>query len=183
MTSQGGRDEPGAPVRPGTEPEEICVAVLHEPEADELRIVDDGLDAANRAAAPIGDVRPLCCMAKTRSGAVVGGATGRTWGRCAELRQLWVDEAHRRQGTGTRLIREFEAQAMARGCDTIYLETFSFQAPDLYRSLGYATQLQIQGFAPGISKLIMVRFLGHTKRVAPAMTGPQAESGKKRQRA
>ena len=70
---------------------------------------------------------------------------------------VWVDPARRRQGIGADLVTTFEAHAAARGCSTYYLETFSFQAPSLYRSLGYEVALALEGFAPGIVKYIMVR--------------------------
>lgn len=123
----------------------------------ETTLVGDGLDASNAAAAPLQDVMPLACFARQPSGAVVGGAIGRTWGECCELQQLWVDEAQRRQGIGADLVRAFEARAEARGCRTFYLETFSFQAPSLYRSLGYEVAVALEGFAPGIVKVLMVR--------------------------
>ena len=103
------------------------------------------------------DVRHLSCFARLPDGNVIGGAIGRTWGSCCELQQLWVADAHRRQGFGTRLIEEFERAAEARGCRTFYLETFSFQAPALYRSLGYEVKAAFAGFPDGIIKYMMVR--------------------------
>jgi len=82
---------------------------------------------------------------------------GRTWGSCCELQQLWVDPTQRRKGIGASLVQAFEAHALARGCSTCDLETFSFQAPSLYRSLGYEVALALEGFAPGIVKYTMVR--------------------------
>jgi ribosomal protein S18 acetylase RimI-like enzyme len=120
-------------------------------------MVDAGLDAANEAAAPLQDVRPLCSFAWLPSGAMVGGAVGRTWGTCCELQQLWVEPGCRRAGIGRRLVEQFEGRAMDRGCRTFYLETFSFQAPSLYRSLGYEVKLELRGFTAGIVKYVMVR--------------------------
>lgn len=76
---------------------------------------------------------------------------------CCELQQLWVEPRYRRNGVGARLVREFERGALARGCRTFYLETFSFQAPSLYRSLGYEVRLEIEGYAPDIRKYVMIR--------------------------
>lgn len=121
------------------------------------RVVDQGLDNSNAAAAPLHEVRPLSCFARLEDGAVVGGAIGRTWGRCCELQRLWVHPAHRHLGMGTRLVRQFEEAAAARGCSTFYLDTFSFQARPFYERLGYEARLEIGGFAPGVIKYIMVR--------------------------
>jgi GNAT superfamily N-acetyltransferase len=84
---------------------------------------------------------------------------GRRWGVCAELQQLWVKPELRRQGHGARLVRAFEAQAARCGCRTLYLETFSFQAPRLYASLGYEMRHTIEGFGHGIAKHLMVHHL------------------------
>jgi ribosomal protein S18 acetylase RimI-like enzyme len=87
-------------------------------------------------------------------------------GICCELQQLWVAEEHRRQGIGAKLVREFEQHAQLRGCQTFYLETFSFQAPSLYRSLGYEVKLELRGFAPGVVKYLMVRQVGERENTA-----------------
>jgi ribosomal protein S18 acetylase RimI-like enzyme len=127
---------------------------------DDAALIDSGLGRANQTAAPLHEVQPLACFARRVGGEVVGGAVGRTWGTCCELQQLWVEPEQRRQGIGTHLVREFEHRASVRGCRTFYLETFSFQAPALYRALGYEVRLELRGFAPGIVKYTMVRGAG-----------------------
>jgi len=136
---------------------DVLLSVHDDVPQEEGRLVDAGLGAANEAAAPLHEVRALSCFARLPSGTVIGGAVGRTWGSCCELQQLWVEPDHRRRGIGARLVREFERRAQGRGCRTFYLETFSFQAPALYRSLGYEAKLELRGFAPGIVKYVMVR--------------------------
>jgi len=120
-------------------------------------VVDAGLDRYNLASAPLQDVRPLACFARLPSGEVVGGAIGRTWGACCELRQLWVADDHRGRGLGTRLVRALEARATERGCRMFYLETWTFQARRFYETLGYQVRLAIEGHAPGIAKFVMMR--------------------------
>ena len=137
--------------------EELSLSVHDEIPAQEARVVDQGLGDSNAAAAPVHQVRPLCCFARLEDGTLVGGAIGRTWGQCCELQQLWVDSARRRRGAGTRLVRRFEEAAAARGCSVFYLDTFSFQARPFYERLGYEARLEIQGFAPGVAKYIMLR--------------------------
>jgi ribosomal protein S18 acetylase RimI-like enzyme len=123
----------------------------------ETALVDAGLGAANEAAAPLHEVRPLSCFARTADGRVVGGAVGRRWGACCELQQLWVDPAHRRQGIATRLIDAFERHAQGLGCTSFYLETFSFQSPALYESLGYRVAYRHAVYPHDIVKLVMVK--------------------------
>ncbi|HKX95016.1 MAG TPA: GNAT family N-acetyltransferase [Methylibium sp.] len=130
------------------------------------RLIDTGLGEANDAAAPLHEVRPLACHARDAAGQTVGGAVGRTWGACCELQQLWVTPARRRGGIGAALVRRFEALAAQRGCTVFYLETFSFQAPALYRRLGYEVVATIAGFAPGVEKHLMVR-RQNSSRLAP----------------
>lgn len=136
---------------------DLALSVHDDVPAEPARVVDDGLDAFNLSAAPLHEVRGLSCFARDVSGAVVGGAVGRTWGLCCELQQLWVAAAWRRKGLGARLVTSFEARARERGCRNFYLETFSFQAPSLYQSLGYEVRLTLRGMAPGVAKHVMVR--------------------------
>lgn len=135
----------------------FSVSVHDDLPSEEARLVDDGLGQANELAAPLHEVMPLSCFVRSAEGSVVGGAVGRTWGSCCELQQLWVAPSHRRQGLGSLLVRRFEKQAGSRGCRTFYLETFSFQAPALYRLLGYEPRLVLHGFGAGIVKYVMVR--------------------------
>lgn len=58
----------------------------------------------------------------------------------------------------------FEAPTAARGCELIYLETFSFQASGFYRQLGYEEAACVEGFAPGLAKYLMRKRL---ERAAP----------------
>ena len=133
----------------------------------EAGIVDAGLDAFNHDNAPLQDVAHVTCVARDDAGETIGGALGRTWGECAELMQLWVAPAWRRQGVGTGLVRRFEEHAKARGCRTCYLTTFSFQAPWLYRALGYEVAFEVRGFPQGIVRYEMVRDLDGLQQQQP----------------
>jgi len=124
---------------------------------EESALVDRGLGEANDAAAPLHEVKPLSCFARAESGQVIGGAIGRWWGPCCELQQLWVLPSHRCRGIGTQLIRAFEARAAEHGCSSFYLETFNFQAPGLYQSLGYTVAYEHAVYPHGIVKYVMVK--------------------------
>ena len=126
----------------------------------ECAFIDAGLGAFNEQAAPLHEVQPLSCFARTPSGQVVGGAVGRRWGSCCELQQLWVEPAQRRKGIGAQLIQAFEARAAAHGCTSYHLETFNFQAPGLYISLGYKVACEYAGYPHGIVKYHLLKQAG-----------------------
>jgi GNAT superfamily N-acetyltransferase len=125
------------------------------PAVEDLAAVDDGLESANRTAADLNSIRPLASFARSPSGELIGGATARTWGKCCEIRQVWVAPSHRRRGIARRLLEIVEAEARHRECTLLYLETFTFQAPQLYRSLGFDVACQFTGFPGGEVKYIM----------------------------
>lgn len=131
-----------------------------------LAVIDSGIDDHNTDHGSLQGVRALHVLARSTEGAVLGGAVGRTWGRCAELQQLWVADAQRGCGLGTALMRAFEDEAANRACDLLYLESFSFQAPGFYHRLGYADVLRIAGFPDGVVKHYLQKRL-RTDRTAP----------------
>ena len=138
--------------------ESTATITTHNEEDTELwRVVNDGLGEHNVSAAPLDEVQPLACAAHSPQGKIIGGVIGRTWGTCCEMLQLWVAPPQRRQGIGRQLVEQFHQQAEGRGCRTFYLDTFSFQAPDLYRTLGYEIRLEIRGFSGSIVKYVMMR--------------------------
>jgi len=134
---------------------ELTFSSSDTPDDAVLEIVDAGLDEYTISVAALADVKPLASVATDPSGRVVGGAAGRTWGRCCELLQLWVEPSHRSTGVGSRLLRLFEEHAQRRGCDVYYLTTLSYQAPAFYRKQGYVVLAEITGYPNGIAKYLM----------------------------
>lgn len=83
------------------------------------------------------------------------------------MQQLWVEPSVRRKGIGTELVHVFEEHARGRGCTCLYLETFSFQAPALYRSIGYQVDYERKGYPQGIVKFHMSKRLHEQPSAAP----------------
>ena len=50
------------------------------------------------------------------------------------VRLLWVAEPYRRQGIGSRLIKDAEAAARERNCRGAYVDTFTFPSPEILRA-------------------------------------------------
>ena len=70
---------------------------------------------------------------------VTGGAFRRFDDATAELKRIWTDSRHRRQGYAKALLVELEAEIAARGYRRVYLTTGDRQpeAEALYLSAGY----------------------------------------------
>jgi len=91
----------------------------------------------NFAATGYRDGRSLSCFLRDDDGGLVAGIDGFTWGGYARVDYLWVAEALRGEGLGSRLLAAAEREARRRGCTTVVLDTHSFQAPDFYPRFGY----------------------------------------------
>lgn len=134
------------------------ITIHDDPSPADVEAVGCGLDEANDAARVLQDVRPLAAFARELD-ELVGGAVGRTWGECCELRYLWVRAEDRRRGLGLQLLQAFEQRARERGCGVIYLKTFSFQAPALYAAQGYRVAFELRGYTHAVAKFLMTKEL------------------------
>jgi ribosomal protein S18 acetylase RimI-like enzyme len=101
------------------------------------------------------DFHQVAIFLRDGSGAIRGGVTGGVWGGWLHVVALWVDEALRGRGLGRQLLLAAEDEARAAGARHAFLETHTFQAPGLYRRLGYEAIAEIEDYPPGESQLIM----------------------------
>lgn len=78
------------------------------------------------SAAVIGEARyaPLRIFVREDDG-LVAGLVGGTYWRWLHVESLWVREPHRGRGLGTELMTRAEAEAVVRGCEAAYLDTYS----------------------------------------------------------
>jgi GNAT superfamily N-acetyltransferase len=115
----------------------------------------------NVAATGIHDAGLLSLSIIGPDGALRAGLFGWTWGECLEVDLLWTREDQRGRGLGTRLLLAVEAEACARGCRQVVLDTHSFQAPDFYRKLGYQVYGAVDDYPVGYQKLHLRKELGN----------------------
>lgn len=130
-----------------------------EPRARDLAELEEQINEFNFATTGLRDGRSLAVFLRDASGALRAGLAGHTWGGCAEIRFLWVREAERHSGLGSRLLRAAEHEALARGCVQIVLSTHSFQAPDFYRRHGYRECGRAEGYPRGHAQIFLTKVL------------------------
>ena len=87
--------------------------------------------------APESEDQRFLLQASDSDGALIGGILGAVYWDGLEIDILWVAEAHRGRGIGSRLMSEAEAYARTQGAVISFLRTVAAEA--FYHRLGYAT--------------------------------------------
>jgi GNAT superfamily N-acetyltransferase len=125
----------------------------------ERQFIVNGLAYHNIALTGFRDWFPVNFVLRGERGDVLGGLLAELWGGWLQVNCLWVAEAARGAGNGTRLMQNAEAYARARGATGATLETYSFQARPFYERLGYTVCGELEGFPPGYTKLFLKKAL------------------------
>lgn len=122
--------------------------------SDEREIIIGGLVGYNDAHASREHYGELAVVARS-GGSVVGGLLGHTNWNWLFIRQLWVADAFRGTGTGSRLMQAAETEAVVRGCAHAHCDTFQFQALPFYQKLGYTVFGQLEDYPPGFTRFFL----------------------------
>jgi len=121
---------------------------------DEIDALEEALYAYNAERTGHADGASLAFVADD-NGERIGAVAGFTWAGMAELRQVWVREDWRGRDLGRRLMEAALAEARVRGCRTVFLATYEFQARGFYETLGFACVAEITEKPPGHSEFVM----------------------------
>jgi ribosomal protein S18 acetylase RimI-like enzyme len=142
--------------------EELQIAF--QPYADQTQkdIVINGVDYYNIAATGHAAYYPIGFYLRDGREEVLGGLLGEIWGGSMYVSHLWVAEAARGAGHGSRLLQAAERYAIERGCRGAFLGSFSFQAPAFYQKQGYEVFGVLEDHPPG-HRMFLLR-----KRLAAA---------------
>lgn len=111
--------------------------------------LSEELDAFNRAATPGHEQSEFTVRVTDADGALVAGLSGWSWGDRAGIGMTWVREDSRGDGWGGRLLAAAEDEARRRGCATVLVSSFTFQAPAFYARHGYVETARVPGFPGG----------------------------------
>src|SRR5436190_15891586 len=139
--------------------DELTITVESQPKEEERRKVIDGLVSYNES--QTGDVsyERLTLLLRDSSGEVAGGLLGEIYWEWLHIDILWVQQTLREHGYGGRLMAAAEREAIARGCGSAFLDTFSFQALPFYASLGYEVFGELTDYPPGHTRYFLRKSL------------------------
>jgi GNAT superfamily N-acetyltransferase len=115
----------------------LRLAVETDPDTDDVGTIERGLFAFERARLGNPEHAHFAIFLRDTAGTVQAGLDGHIMWRRLFVKTLWVAEALRGQGLGSRLIQAAEAEARRRGCRSVWLTALGDRACHFYRRLGY----------------------------------------------
>ena len=137
----------------------IDLIVTDTPAPADRDAILDGLNAFNREETGGADAQPLAVLIQGERGVTTGGLLGRTWLDWLYIELLYVPDGLRGTGVGRDVMLRAEAEARARGCIGIWLNTFSFQARGFYEKLGFTLIGQIDDYPIGHQRFFLQKRL------------------------
>lgn len=141
---------------------DIAPRIDEEVGAEDRTIVLKGLRAFNEEMIGPANAQPLELVVRDADGRVIGGLLGESkWG-WLYVDKLWMSEAARGLGFGSRLLARAEEIARERGCVGTFLSTFEHQARPFYEARGYQIFGTLDGFPAATRQFYLC------KRFSPA---------------
>jgi len=136
------------------------IALTDSPDPLALQKLVRSLIGFNEEKAGPRDFRHLAIfVSDPETGEVLGGLWGGTTYGQLKIEVLYLHDSLRGAGLGRELIDQAEAEALARGCHAVWLETFTFQARGFYERLGYSVFGAIEDYPTPHSLFFMKKSL------------------------
>lgn len=138
---------------------DLSVAVETTPDPRDVQALVRGLTEHALPVTTTPGFLPLAVFARDRKGALVGGMHGQVNWTWLHIGLVWVSEARRHQGLGSRLLAAIETAAVERGCRHAHLDTFSYQARPFYERHGYRLFATLDDYPPGHQRFFLRKTL------------------------
>jgi ribosomal protein S18 acetylase RimI-like enzyme len=129
------------------------------PSRDDIKAVSDAVEQFNLSITRDDSYSPIAVFLRDDNEVLQGGVVGDAWGGWLHILFIWVSDAVRYQGYGSKLLLTAERLARERGCKGVYLETFSFQAKPFYEGLGYKVFGELEDYPGGYKCYFMKKGL------------------------
>jgi GNAT superfamily N-acetyltransferase len=139
--------------------EDYKIAYVEKPEESTWGIIGQGINRFNKQKAGDDRFQRICFALIAPDQEIVGGVVGEIYWDWLYVDLMWVKEELRGRGFGHRLLKHAEDEARKRGVKNVYLDTFSFQAPDFYKQHGYRVFGELENFPPGHQRYFLTKEL------------------------
>jgi predicted N-acetyltransferase YhbS len=113
------------------------LSVEQNPSSADRLTIDEALGDYNAAFLQDNRYDYFGLIVRDENDAIRAGLIGHAYAGWLFINLLWVHAELRRTGIGTGLVAEAERRAIAFGCHSAHVDTFSFQGPDFYPRFGY----------------------------------------------
>jgi GNAT superfamily N-acetyltransferase len=136
------------------------VILSEQPTDVDRKAILDALMAYNEQAGGPSGFQPLAILINDPStGATLGGLWGRISYDWLIVELFVVPEQFRGKNLGTSILTQAEDYARQRGCIGVWLDTYTFQAPDFYKKLGYEVFGTIEDHPRGLRRFFVKKHL------------------------
>lgn len=136
------------------------VVVFEKPEQADYQIILTAIVSYNDAATGLSGYEPIAILIRDADREeTIGGLWGKVSYDWLFVELLIVPEPLRRQKLGTQLMNAAEQLARERNCVGVWLDTFEFQAPAFYQSLGYEVFGQLPNHPRGSARYFLRKML------------------------
>lgn len=133
--------------------------VTAEPLPRDLAFVGEGLTAFNDGDVGASGRKTLAVFVRDDAGAIVAGISGYTaWG-WLYVQWLWVDEKLRGRRIAAGMLEAAEREALARGCQAAWIDTFNPTAAKVYQRQGYQPFGTLADFPLGRNRIFLQKKL------------------------
>ena len=115
----------------------LRLTIEDRPSAEDWDKLGNALDSYNREYLGETGFSRMGLFVRDERGEIMAGLVGSTYAGWLFVADLWVHADIRRRGIGSHLLALAERRAVALGCHSAMLDTFSFQGPEFYPRFGY----------------------------------------------
>jgi GNAT superfamily N-acetyltransferase len=134
-------------------PEQVTITVDPETAAEDIKFLQESIrECAIETAVrqwPDAKMEPLTIVIRNEQNTIVGGLVGELFLGGMMIKVLWLAEEYRNQDYGTKLMQMAENWARQNNAQTLWLDTYSYQAPKFYEKLGFEQFGFVQGQEEG----------------------------------
>lgn len=128
------------------------VEIVEHPRDVDNGVISDGLNGFNRDFVGQDNYLPISIFVRDEKWQVIGGAICNTYWNVFSINLLWLPDAARHQGLGSRIMELAEEAARKHRCEFMTVDTMSFQAPDFYPRHGFVLWGTLPGYPEGAKR-------------------------------